>query len=73
VPVNLDAQYISEFKIYNRFGELVYDDPDLSDGGWDGVFRNKDQPRDIYMYTLEYRLPGMAEPDIIRGDVLLIR
>lgn len=39
-----------EFKIYNRWGQLVYDGTDLEEG-WDGTFRGKEQNIDTYTYT----------------------
>lgn len=72
-PVKLDPEFIQEFKIYNRYGEKVYDNRELSDGGWDGEFRGQPQARDAYMYVLVFQLPGDAEPTTMRGEVILLR
>ncbi|MEQ8909784.1 MAG: PKD domain-containing protein [Vicingaceae bacterium] len=40
------------FKIYNRFGEIVFESQDF-DKGWDGTYRGKDQNVETYVYTVE--------------------
>jgi gliding motility-associated-like protein len=41
-----------EFKIYNRWGQLVYENPDQDiNKGWDGYFKGKIQNEDTYTYT----------------------
>jgi gliding motility-associated-like protein len=71
-PVNLDPQFIKEFRIYNRFGQLVYDNANTSNGGWDGRLNTVSQPRDVYLYILRYELPGQDEKSV-RGHVTLLR
>ncbi len=38
-----------EFKIYNRWGQLVFETSDINQG-WDGRFNGKDQNNDTYTY-----------------------
>lgn len=38
-----------EFKIYNRWGQLVFESSDINEG-WDGRFNGKDQNNDTYTY-----------------------
>jgi gliding motility-associated-like protein len=40
------------FKIYNRFGELVFESTDFNKG-WDGSYRGKIQDIETYVYTVE--------------------
>lgn len=40
------------FRIYNRFGELVFESTDFNQG-WDGTLRGKDQNIETYIYTVE--------------------
>ena len=49
------------FKIYNRFGELVFESDDF-EKGWDGTFRGKDQMLETYVYTVE--------AETFKGEVL---
>lgn len=40
------------FKIYNRYGELVFESNDF-DHGWDGTYKGKPQNMETYVYTVE--------------------
>ncbi len=42
------------FKIYNRFGELVFESNDFNIG-WDGTYNGQDQMLETYVYTVEAR------------------
>ncbi len=39
-----------EFKIFNRYGQLIYESNDLEEG-WDGYFEGKLQNSETYVYT----------------------
>jgi gliding motility-associated-like protein len=72
-PLNLNPSYIAEFKLFNRWGQTVYDDSGLSSGsGWDGKYREAEQAQDVYLFLLNYQLPGQQEKTI-RGEVSLLR
>jgi gliding motility-associated-like protein len=60
------------FMVFNRWGEKVFESADIS-SGWNGVFRNQDQPHDAYIYYLSYLDTRSAEKKEYRGSVLLIR
>ncbi len=62
---------ILDFKIYNRWGQVVYDN-DNNDMGWDGNFKGNPAPSDVYIYVIE--LDGVPDEDRIqKGDVTLVR
>ncbi|MDG5800576.1 PKD domain-containing protein [Marinilabiliaceae bacterium ANBcel2] len=42
------------FKIYNRFGQLVFDTTDI-DKGWDGTFKGENQPAETYTYIVQVK------------------
>jgi gliding motility-associated-like protein len=44
----LNGATVDELKIYNRWGELVFDDPV---NAWDGTLDGKEQPAEIYIFT----------------------
>lgn len=59
------------FKIFNRFGELVYEG-DKFEEGWDGTYKGKMQPLETYVYTVEaetYRDEILRE----KGNITLLR
>ncbi|MEO6000663.1 MAG: gliding motility-associated C-terminal domain-containing protein, partial [Chitinophagaceae bacterium] len=50
LPVNiLELRY---FRIFNRWGQLVFETNKLLDG-WDGIFNGKPQASDVYTWTVE--------------------
>ncbi len=60
---------VLDFKIFDRWGDLVHDDPIP----WDGTFRNSDSALGVYTYTLTIRNTLLDEEEFEMGDVLLIR
>lgn len=45
-----------KLKIYNRYGELLYEGDDPTKG-WNGVSKDRIAPADIYIYKVEYLTP----------------
>jgi len=60
-----------DWKIYNRWGQLVFQSNSIY-RGWDGTFKGKLQPMDVYAYTLEANL---TNGQFVKktGDITLIR
>lgn len=71
-PVVEGAAIVTKFKIYNRWGRLLYE---ANDGtAWDGSFQNEVQPRDVYFFELQYKTsPLSTEVETGYGDFTLIR
>ncbi len=62
---------IESFRIWNRFGDLVYNNGDPTTG-WDGRIDGKLAPSDVYLYHITIRkFTGAIEE--FTGDVTLIR
>ncbi|MFT5778669.1 MAG: gliding motility-associated-like protein, partial [Crocinitomicaceae bacterium] len=59
------------FRVYDRWGELVFESFDRNDG-WDGNFRGKPMDPDTYDYYLKVTCLDDIE-SIIKGNVTLIR
>jgi len=59
------------FRVYDRWGELVWETTHLTEG-WDGTFRGKLLDPDVYDYYLQATCVGGLE-NIIKGNVTLIR
>ena len=59
------------WRIYNRWGQLIFQSASKREG-WDGTFKGKLQPTDVYGYTLDAEL---SDGKKVRktGDITLLR
>jgi gliding motility-associated-like protein len=59
--------HVLAFRIYNRWGQMVYDNPNAP--GWDGNLGGNAQPSETYLYflTIEYPDPNDASRTIQRS------
>jgi gliding motility-associated-like protein len=60
-----------EWKIYNRWGQRVFSSTSQA-SGWDGTFRGKLQPMDVYTYTLDVEFSD-GKKARKTGDISLLR
>lgn len=60
------------FRIYNRWGQLVFDDP-TNEEGWDGTYNGKLAPSDVYVYYIVTTNDDTGEEFLEQGDVTLVR
>ena len=72
-----NVKFIRTFRIYDRWGELVYssenfDFTDRFKHFWDGTFRGKKALPGVYVYVVEFTWNDEKE-DTVSGDVTLIR
>ena len=44
---------VSLLRIYNRWGELIFETSDIGSDKWDGTFRGKPLNPGVYVYYLE--------------------
>ncbi len=51
-PLTRNIREIIYFRIFNRWGQLMFETNKLGDG-WDGIFRGKPQISDVYTWTVE--------------------
>ncbi len=47
------------FRIFNRWGELLFETNDPNEG-WDGIYKDKVCQMDVYVYIIEYGCPSHA-------------
>lgn len=62
---------IIDMKIYNRWGQKVYDN-DSNDQGWNGQLNSSNMPTDVYVYQVIIEQPN-GQRIMKEGDVTLIR
>lgn len=59
------------WRIYNRWGQLVFESGDRR-MGWDGTYKGQLQPMDVYAYTLDVEFSDKTKTRKT-GDITLIR
>lgn len=60
-----------EVKIYNRWGQIVYESDDMAQG-WDGTYKGEPQGMDTYSYTI--KATNMKDEEVFaKGYITLIR
>ena len=60
-----------EVKIYNRWGQLVFESNDLY-RGWDGTYKGEPQAMDTYAYTIRI-INTENKEEFIKGYITLLR
>jgi gliding motility-associated-like protein len=61
-----------EFKIYNRWGQLIFESNDITIG-WDGTFKGVPQEAEVYVYTLKAKFKDGVETNLRKGNITLLR
>ncbi len=67
-----DVSVVDDFtlRIYNRWGEAVYQSNDAGKG-WDGYYKGQKAEVGTYYYLVRYKYDG--EEELLKGDLLLVR
>jgi gliding motility-associated-like protein len=61
-----------ELKIFNRWGQLVFETADKTKG-WDGTIKNMKEPSGIFVYLLRFKENTSPQMQTIKGTFLLMR
>ncbi len=69
---HLEFERLLEFKIFNRYGQLVFETRNPRQG-WDGNYKGKSADAGVYYYRIVVALPPEGTVKVIKGDVSLIR
>jgi gliding motility-associated-like protein len=51
-PYTLNIVEIRYFRVFNRWGQLMYETKEL-EKGWDGTYKGRLQPNDAYTWMVE--------------------
>ncbi len=71
-PINAYKAKNLVFKVYNRFGQLVFETTDFL-RKWDGTFKGIKQQTGTYVWTLKYINTDTSQPFSLQGATVLIR
>jgi gliding motility-associated-like protein len=61
-----------EFKIYNRWGELVFETTDITQG-WDGTYKGELQNVEVFIYTITVEYYENGGTGNKTGNITLMR
>jgi gliding motility-associated-like protein len=70
-PIAVGIKKIDYFRIYNRWGELVFE-TSINGEGWDGKIGGKDQGTNVYVWIVK-AVDYLGKPFFDKGTVTLIR
>ncbi len=68
-PVYYPPLVIERFQVFDRWGELVFDNKNER---WDGTLNDKPLPPDVYIYLVKVNYPDGTSKQI-KGDITLVR
>lgn len=75
-PQGKGVTVIKRFRVFNRWGELMYDATDIPPNqeayGWDGTYKSEPLKPDVFVYLVEATCVT-GEPILLKGDVSLVR
>jgi len=71
-PVNAYKAKNLLFKVYNRFGQVVFSTTEFM-RKWDGTFKDIKQQTGTYVWTLQYINMDTGQPYSLKGTTVLIR
>jgi gliding motility-associated-like protein len=76
IPYTRNAKRIQMLRIFNRWGELVFENKDFVPNepslGWDGLFKGQTLKSDVFVYYVEVLFES-GDVGIFKGDVTLMR
>jgi gliding motility-associated-like protein len=68
--LNKNFSKLNWFRVYNRWGELVFEASDFLDA-WDGTYKDKNQPMGVYAFSVSFVCSGKTYET--QGNVTLVR
>lgn len=72
LPIAYGTVVDFNFTIYNRWGELIFENTADLTKGWNGTFEEEDQPMGNYIYYFT-AIDGTGQDFVYKGNVTLVR
>lgn len=72
IPILTGEPASYEFIIFDRWGEVIFKTDKVTEG-WNGTYKDKSMPMDVYVWSIEFTCAGSEEKYQFRGNVTLIR
>ncbi len=71
--ITYDVKSLEQFVIYDRWGQLLYENPGDLSQGWDGSFNGEAMPIGVYVYFAEFIPNGSDEIYQAKGNFTIIK
>ena len=71
-PIPIGKSKLVSFKIFDRWGNEVFQTPGLQTSGWDGTYKGTAQPQAVYVWSIEY-IDNFEEKHTKGGNTTLLR
>ncbi len=75
-PQSKGTIHVNRFRIYTRWGELIYDaqnfDTNMPEFGWDGTYKGQQLKPDVFVYIVSATCDNGQKSET-KGDISLIR
>lgn len=72
VSINLDCIESIDVKVYDRWGEIVFETIDAAQR-WDGKFKSKELDPAVFVYVIRIKTTEMSVDETFKGNVSLIK
>jgi gliding motility-associated-like protein len=69
--LNMKYQKVIEFRVFNRWGKEIYNNPNPATG-WDGTYNGTQQDPGVYTYLIRVNTPD-GQQKMYKGNVTLVR
>ena len=70
-PVAVGYKGFNYFRVFNRYGQLVYNS-NVLESGWDGTFNNQKADLGTYYWEMSF-IDRFGKVSTLKGDVTLLR
>lgn len=70
--LDIDRVTDFEFRVFNRFGEMVYETNEVL-SPWDGNRNGNPAPSEVYIWYATYKVDGVSIEAPEKGDITLVR
>lgn len=72
-PLIIGVVENADFRIYNRWGELIFQSKDAYSEGWDGKYKGEPQEIGVYVFVFNCNAAVTGDPFSFKGNVTLLR
>ncbi len=71
-PIPIGNSTLTDFRIFNRWGNQVFQADNIQNAWWDGKYKGKRQDMGIFFWELKF-LDNNGKPQLVKGNVTLVR